>query len=98
MIEWNFPVAEYDGTRRVRDVSGVLLGPDGMEIRSEQVPSGRYAWLGFDLPDGRHVKALSEVVAVIADGATKRIRVHFKHLWPADRMAMEGFMEARAAA
>jgi len=99
MIDCSFHVVEYDGHKPVRDSDGMRLGPYGMEVRAERLPPNRFAWMGFDLPGGRHVKALAEVVGVLGDeDARNRVVFRFKHVFPSDRIVMSGFFQARAAA
>lgn len=99
MIDCAFPVFEYDGTRPVRGIDGTRLGPFGMEVRTDRLPPNRFAWMGFDLPGGRHVKALAEVVGVIGDSDERnRVILRFKHVFPSDRMVLSDFFHALAAA
>ena len=99
MVDCSFRVVEYQGQKPVRNADGMRLGPFGMEVRSDRLPPNRFAWMGFDLPGGRHVKALAEVVGVLADeDARDRVIVRFKHVFPNDRLVMSDFFQARAAA
>lgn len=99
MIDCSFRAVEYEGTKAVRDADGTRLGPYGMEVRSDRLPPNRFAWMGFDLPGGRHVKALAEVVGVVGDEeARNRVIFRFKHVFPSDRLVMSDFFQARAAA
>ncbi len=99
MIDCSFPVVEYQGHKPVRAADGIRLGPYGMEVRSDRLPPNRFAWMGFDLPGDRHVKALAEVVGVLGDDdAQNRVIFRFKHVFPSDRLVMSDFFQARAAA
>lgn len=99
MVDCSFHVVEYQGPKPVRSADGMRLGPHGMEVRSDRLPPNRFAWMGFDLPGGRHVKALAEVVGVLADeDARNRVIFRFKHVFPNDRLVMSDYFQARAAA
>ncbi len=92
MVDFNFPVVEYRGVSPEKDKRGLRLGPFGMEISTNELPPGRFAWMGFDLPSGRHVKALAEVVGVLAgDLEESRVVMRFKHIFPADRSILNDF-------
>ena len=99
MIEMKFPVTETDEPGRELQTYATRLGPDGMELDGRHVPPKRYTWLSFEIPGADHpVKALAEVVGVLAVDGANRVLVRFKHLFPRDRQALVGFVSARAAA
>ncbi|MEY3013245.1 MAG: hypothetical protein RIT45_1980 [Pseudomonadota bacterium] len=67
--------------REVRDDGMVLEGADDASL-------GRYVWLDVDLPDGREVKALGEVVGR-RDPRQLALDVKFKHLFPDHRRTLQ---------
>lgn len=99
MVESCFEVTEFDGLNRRRECRAVRLGPKGIELLTDVVPSGRFAWLEFNLPDsGYRIKALGEVMAVIGGDGPTRVIMRFKHVFPPDRVAMEHYLSPRLAA
>jgi hypothetical protein len=98
MVDATIPIREFTAEGAPSGAVATRLGPHGMELACDQVPPGRYAWLGFDLPSGDSIKTLAEIVGVVGDAGRSRLLVRFKHLFPRDRVAMEGFLNARAAA
>lgn len=74
---------------------------DGMSLftlRYASPPKGRHAWVRFYLPGSEiRISALVEVVRneVEADGESFGLR--FKHLFPADRELLRGYLAARQA-
>jgi hypothetical protein len=98
MVDLRIPIREFVAEGAPAGATATRLGPNGMELRCDQVPPGRHAWIGFDLPGGSPVMALAEIVGVAGDGGLHRVLVRFKHLFPRDRAAMAGFLDARAAA
>lgn len=94
-------VNEFTGARGA--MTGRWLNIDGMEIITDQVPPGRFAWLGFEIPVSHHrIKALAEVIGVLdADDEgpdRRRVMVRFKHLFPADRVEMIRWLTEKVAA
>jgi hypothetical protein len=98
MVDAMIPIREFAAEGAPAGAVATRLGPYGMELACDRVPPGRYAWLGFDLPTGTPVKTLAEIVGVVGENGTSRVLVRFKHVFPRDRVAMEGFLSARAAA
>jgi hypothetical protein len=98
MVDATIPIREFTAEGAPQGAVATRLGPHGMELDCAQVPPSRYAWLGFDLPTGASVKTLAEIVGVVGDAGRTRVLVRFKHVFPRDRAAMDGFLNARAAA
>ncbi len=101
MVDATIPIREFTAEGAPAGAVATRLGPHGMELACDQVPPGRYAWLGFDLPSGDSIKTLAEIVGVVGEAGSagrSRVLVRFKHVFPRDRVAMEGFLNARAAA
>ena len=98
MVDAMIPILEFTAEGAPSGAVVTRLGPYGMELACGQVPPRRYAWLGFELPTGDSIKALAEIVGVVGESGGTRVLVRFKHLFPRDRVAMEGFMNARVAA
>lgn len=98
MVDAMIPIREFTAEGAPSGAVATRLGPHGMELDCDRVPPGRYAWLGFDLPSGDSVKTLAEIVGVVGDSGRSRVLVRFKHLFPRDRVAMEGYLGARVAA
>lgn len=97
MIDLTLPIREFLAEGAPAAATATRLGPNGLELRCDRVPPGRYAWLGFELA-GSPVKALGEIVGVMGEGGTNRVLVRFKHLFPRDRALLSGILDARAAA
>ena len=99
MLNTMLPVIQIDGTGRPDEGVATRFGMGGMELEAHAVPSGRYEWLEFQIPESGHrVKALGEVVSVVCSQGQIRVHVQFKHVFPADRLAMSGFLQAHAVA
>ncbi|HPV04805.1 MAG TPA: PilZ domain-containing protein [Myxococcota bacterium] len=99
MVNISFPVTEIRGEKASGSGIATRLGLDGMELQSKDVPPGRFAWIGFTLPDtGRTVKVLGEIMGIRRDGTIDSVTVRFKHLFPNDRQILSGLISARAAA
>jgi hypothetical protein len=98
MVDAMIPIREFTADGAPVGAVATRLGPYGMELACDRVPPGRYAWLGFDLPTGIPVKTLAEIVGVVGDNGSSRVLLRFKHMFPRDRVAMDGFLTARAAA
>jgi hypothetical protein len=99
MIETRIPVIESDNRTHASECLATRVGPEGMEFCTDIPPTGRFTWLEFELPgDERRIKALGEVVDVQHGPDRDRVQVRFKHLFPRDRVAMNTFCHARAAA
>jgi hypothetical protein len=99
MVDISFPVSEIRGEKVSGSGIATRIGAEGMELRSKDVPPGRFAWIGFTLPGtGRSMKLLGEIMGVRRDGAVDSVTVRFKHVFPADRQVLNGMIAARAAA
>jgi hypothetical protein len=97
MVDLTIPIREFTAEGAPEHATATRLGPNGLELRCDRVPPGRYAWLGFDV-DGGAVKALGEIVGVVGEAGSHRVLVRFKHLFPRDRALLCGVLDARAAA
>lgn len=97
MIDLSIPIREFTAEGAPSAATATRLGMNGVELRCDQVPPGRYAWLGFDV-GGSPVKALGEIVGVMGEGGAHRVLVRFKHLFPRDRMLLAQVLDTRAAA
>ncbi len=99
MIEAHIPMTEFDGRTREHAATAVRVGPNGIEFVAEQIPTGRFAWLEFMLPDtGYRVRALAEVMAVIAGDGPSHVIARYKHVFPRDRVALQRFLNPPQAA
>lgn len=99
MIDAGFPMKGFDvpGVSTAGDV--LRIGMNGMETRQESIPSGRFAWLEFELPlNGYRVKALGEVTSVVGGDGPTTVTYRFKHVFPRDRVAMNDFLTEEAVA
>ncbi|MBP7125258.1 hypothetical protein KBD49_02720 [Myxococcota bacterium] len=98
MVELRLPIREFVADGAPRTAVATRIGPNGIEIECPEAPPGRYAWVGVLLPDGSPIKALVEVMGVLGGGTGLRILARFKHLFPADRRALDRALAARIAA
>lgn len=99
MINMSFPVSEISGEKASGSGIATRIGLEGMEIRSRDVPPGRFAWICFTMPGTAHpVKMLGEIMGIRRDGAIDSVIVRFKHVFPRDRQLLSGLIASRVAA
>lgn len=98
MVDLSLPIGEFLAQGGPQTAMTTRIGPHGIEIQCREAPAGRYAWVGLRLPDGSPIKALVEVMGVLGGESGLRILARFKHLFPADRRALERALAARMAA
>ena len=93
------PMTAVDSSGHPDQAVVTRLGLRGMEFEAQAMPSGRFAWLDFHLPENGHrVKALGEITCVLCSNSLIRVFIDFKHVFPADRIAMSGFLQSHAVA
>jgi len=99
MVEAGFKVSESCGSDRCSKGTARKIGRNGMEVILDDIPSGRFAWLEFELPEtGYRVKALGEVAGLTGGREPASVLFSFKHVFPHDRNAMDEFLSTRVAA
>lgn len=99
MVEAGVALIQWDTPGRWTRGRIVRVGSEGLEAQLEMVPSGRFSWLEFELPESGHrIKALGEMTGLVATSGESRVVFRFKHLFPRDRVALGSFLLHRAAA